>query len=61
MGIILEIKYAEDGNLDAACLRAHEQIEKMRYEDGLREEGIEVILKYAIACYKKRCRVMLVT
>ncbi len=59
MGIIIEVKYAHDGNLDAACSKALEQIRHTRYEDDLSDDGVENILKYGIACYKKRCRVML--
>lgn len=57
-GIILELKYAEDGKLDAACREALEQIERKRYEEALLDEGVDHILKYGIAFYKKRCRVM---
>lgn len=59
MGIIIEVKYAHDGDLDAACAEALKQIEYTRYEDDLEDEGVKNILKYGIACYKKRCRVML--
>ena len=59
MGIIIEVKYAHDGDLDAACREALKQIEYTRYEDDLEDDGVENILKYGIACYKKRCRVML--
>ena len=59
MGIIIEVKYAHDGDLDAACKEALKQIEYTRYEDDLEDDGVEHILKYGIACYKKRCKVML--
>ena len=59
MGIIIEVKYAHDGNLDSVCKKALKQIEYTKYEDDLEDDGIENILKYGIACYKKRCRVML--
>lgn len=59
MGIIIEVKYAHDGNMEAACKRALKQIEYSKYEDLLAEDGVEQILKYGIACYKKRCKVML--
>ncbi len=59
MGIILEVKYAHDGDLDAACRRALEQIVHTGYEETLEDDGVEHVLKYGIACYKKRCRVML--
>ena len=60
MGIIIEVKYAHDGDLDGACKEALKQIEYTKYEDNLEDDGVENILKYGIACYKKRCRVMLV-
>ena len=59
MGIIIEVKYAHDGDLDGACKEALKQIEYTKYEDNLEDDGVENILKYGIACYKKRCRVML--
>lgn len=59
IGIVIEIKYAEDRNLERGCEEALEQIEMKRYEEALREEGIDHILKYGIACYKKRCRAVL--
>ena len=58
IGIVIEMKYADDGNLDAACKKALEQIEGNHYEEELYDEGMDEILKYGIACYKKRCRVM---
>ena len=59
MGIIIEVKYAHDGDLDGACKKALKQIGYTKYEDDLKDDGVEDILKYGIACYKKRCRVML--
>ncbi|MCD8231268.1 MAG: ATP-binding protein [Clostridiales bacterium] len=59
IGIIIEVKYADNGNLDAASQEALEQIERMHYDENLKDDGIDHILKYGIACYKKRCRVML--
>ena len=58
IGIVIEMKYADDGNLDAACKKALEQIEGNHYEEELYDEGMDEILKYGIACYKKRCQVM---
>ena len=59
LGIVIEVKYAQNGRLEEGCREALEQIEANRYEEALREEGAEHILKYGIACYKKRCRVIL--
>lgn len=56
-GIIIEVKYAHDGDLDVGCKEALKQIEDTRYEEELRDEGMERILKYGIVCYKKRCKV----
>ena len=59
LGIVIEVKYADDGNLEAACKDALKQIEGIRYDEALYDEGITQILKYGIACYKKRCKVMI--
>ena len=60
IGIVIEVKYAENGKLEEACQEVLHQIEGKGYEEELQEEGIKHILKYGIACYKKRCRIMLV-
>ncbi len=58
-GMVIEVKYAEDGRLENACREAVRQIERKRYAEELQEEGIGHVLRYGIACYKKRCRIML--
>ena len=58
MGIVIEMKYAEDGNLQKAAEKALKQIESKQYEEALYDEGIEQILRYGIACYKKRCKIL---
>ena len=58
MGIIIEIKYAGDGNLLNACEKALKQVEETKYAETLLENGVEKILKYGIACYMKHCKVM---
>lgn len=58
LGIVLELKYAQDGNLENACREALKQIETTSYDELLHEEGVERILKYGIAFYKKSCKVM---
>lgn len=60
LGIVIEVKYAEDGNLEAGCRAALEQIEKNSYTELFWDWGIDRVLKYGIACYKKRCRVEMV-
>lgn len=59
MAILIELKYANDGNLDQACERALKQVEDRKYDEELRENGVNKILKYGIACYMKRCKVKL--
>lgn len=58
-GVVIEVKYSENGNLEEGCQKALKQMEENQYEEALRREGIECILKYGIACYKKRCKVVL--
>ena len=57
--ILIEVKYADDETLDQACERAVKQIKEKKYDEGLRENGVDKILKYGIACYRKRCKVKL--
>lgn len=58
-GMIIEIKYAENGNYEAVSKAALEQIEAKNYTAELKEDGCHTILRYGIVCYKKRCRVAL--
>lgn len=58
-GIVIELKYAEDGNMDAACEKALQQIEDRDYAAKLKDDGMRNIIKYGIACYKNNCKVML--
>lgn len=57
-GIVIEIKYANDGNLDGACAEALKQIEDRNYAEGLRRRGMKKIIKYGMAFYKKECMVV---
>ena len=57
IGIVIEVKYPENGDLEKGCAQALAQIESLEYETRLRDDGIDQIVKYGIACYKKRCRV----
>ena len=59
MGIIMEVKYAHDENLEQSCKEALQQIEVKQYEEELKNQGIDNIKKYGIACYLKKCRVMI--
>ena len=60
-GVVIELKYAEDGDMEAACDRALEQIEEKRYVDKLKQDGMRNFIKYGIACYKKDCKVVCAT
>ena len=59
LGIVIELKYAEDGNLEAACAKALAQIDEKKYDEGLRRRGMKTILKYGIAFWEKECMVVL--
>lgn len=58
IGIIIELKYAQKSQLDSACQDALNQINEKDYAAVLREDGMQTILKYAIACRYKQCRVI---
>lgn len=57
-GIVIELKYAEDGDMDAACEEAMRQIEEKGYIAKLKQDGMRNFIRYGIACYKKDCRVV---
>ena len=59
IGIVIELKYANDGNLDAACEEALKQIESKQYEEGLKRRGMKKIIKYGMAFWGKECRVVM--
>nr|WP_305182508.1 AAA family ATPase [uncultured Schaedlerella sp.] len=58
IGMIIELKYAEDAKLSAECESAMKQIENTGYAIELKDAGFYKILKYGIACYKKKCKVV---
>ena len=57
-GIVIELKYAENGDMDAACDEALNQIEEKSYVDKLKQDGMRNFIKYGIACFKKDCKVV---
>ena len=59
IGIVIEVKYADNGDMQAACTDAVEQIERKHYDAKLKEDGMRTIIKYGIACYQKDCHVIL--
>ena len=59
VGIVIEVKYADNGNLQGECEKALQQIIDIRYTEVLEQEGIHTIIKYGIACYRKKCKVLM--
>ncbi len=59
VGMIIEVKYAENDQLDKECEKAIKQIEKKKYDSILKDYRVENVLKYGIACYRKHCKVVL--
>lgn len=58
IGIVIELKYAHDGNLEKVCAKALQQIREKKYAVGLRRRGMERIITYGIAFYEKECMVV---
>ncbi len=58
IGIVIELKYAENAAFENACKEALEQIHDRNYEELLVDDGMKTIYRYGIACYKKRCQVV---
>ena len=57
-GIVIEVKYAQNGDLEEECQKALTQMRALHYEDGMRNAGMQKIFKYGIACWKKTCKVV---
>lgn len=59
VGIVIEIKYAQNGDCEAECRKAFKQIDANRYAENFYQDEVGTLLKYGIACSRKKCRVML--
>ena len=54
--VIIEIKVSKTyQELEKKCDEALRQIEEQRYEEELRQEGYQNIMKYGVAFYRKEC------
>lgn len=58
-GIVIELKYANDGDLEAACTKALRQIDEKKYAVGLQHRGMKNIIRYGMAFWEKECMVVL--
>ena len=54
--VIIEIKVSGTyQGLEEKCDEALRQIEEQKYEEALRQEGYQNIMKYGVAFYRKEC------
>lgn len=58
-GIVIELKYANDGDLEAACEEALRQIEEKKYAIGLQRRGMKNVIRYGMAFWEKECMVVM--
>lgn len=58
IGIVIELKYAENGNLENECKAAMWQIEEKEYARQLYADGMNKIIKCGMACHTKNCKVV---
>jgi len=58
IGIVIEVKYGEDEKTEQGCKEALKQIEDRNYVQYLLDKGMTKILKYGVACYKKKSRII---
>lgn len=59
-GIVIELKYANDGNLESACEEALRQIKEKKYAVSLERQGMKKIICYGMAFWEKECMVVMV-
>ena len=57
VGVVIEMKYAQEDRMEAACTEALKQIEQRQYAARLKSDGMKNIVNYGIACYRKHCKV----
>jgi hypothetical protein len=57
-GVVIEMKYGEDDKLEEQCAKALGQIEERHYDAHLKSDGMQTVVKYGIACYRKHCMVV---
>ena len=57
IGIVIELKYAENGAFEAGCREALEQIKDKQYGELLIKSGMKTVYYYGVACYRKQCKV----
>lgn len=58
IGIVIELKYAKDGNLEKACREALKQIKERKYTEGLKYRGMKKTMEYGMAFCGKDCMVV---
>ena len=59
IGIVIELKYADNGDLTVACTEALRQIEDRKYAESLKQRGMKKIIKYGMAFCGKECMVVI--
>lgn len=59
IGVVIELKYAEHGNLEKGCEEALCQIKEKQYAASLKRDGMEEVTAYGVAFFKKNCKVVL--
>ncbi len=59
IGIVIEMKYVEDGNLAKGCAHALQQIEDRKYAVSLQRRRMKKIIKYGMAFYEKECMIVM--
>ena len=57
--MVIEVKYAEDGDVESSARAALQQIEEKRYAEVLQREKFTDIRKYGIAFHLKECAAVL--
>jgi hypothetical protein len=58
IGVVIELKYAEADKLEDGCAEALSQIDEKQYNAHLQSDGMQTIVKYGIACFRKHCKVV---
>ncbi len=59
VGIVIELKYVDDGDLEKGCADALKQMNDRKYAVDLERRRMKKVLKYGMAFYEKECMIVL--
>jgi hypothetical protein len=57
-GVVIGLRYAEPDKMENSCAEALNQINEKQYNAYFIKDGMQTVVKYGIACFRKYCKVV---